>query len=87
MTHLVVREAPGGCKPATLHCECGAAELAIWTAKLGARCSGCDKCYAFRIPLVGVYLGIFQMVRGPDEPGLHDWPGSSPAWSAARTGD
>lgn len=88
MTHLVIREAPGGCRPATLHC-C-VAELAMWTLEAGARCAVCGNCYTFATPpSKPVGAGIFVMVRGPDVPALYDWVSgpNHPPSRAARTGD
>lgn len=72
MATLTIIEAGGGCLPGTLKCVCGAEALAIWEPKLGARCSGCGRCFvnASAKPIMGA--GVYRMVPGPTLEALID---------------
>ena len=44
---LEIVQAPGGCLPGTLACDCDTTALAIWHPEFGAACSSCRKCWTF----------------------------------------
>ena len=68
MTTLTITQAPGGCLPGTLSCDCGHEALCIWTPQLGA---GCDKCRTCCVTDRWLEKpGTYEMRPGPWTPAL-----------------
>lgn len=69
---LTITSAAHGCLPGRLACPCGSSALCIWHPTLGARCSGCGRCYVTASGAPLKEPGAYLMIEGPNVEALDD---------------